>query len=330
MKRFLQTRLTSVSTKGQTGGVAIIMLLGFIVLGVPLVGAASQTAAQLSRNSRVYDSRLTAMYSASAGVEVAIHKILSDPTFDDDLSPGDPSKDITVDTNGDTVTVTVTKIFSTATVQGQGIVLSKVLNPTSGPAGGVSPLTYTITLKNEGTSPAYLQEIRDELPPGASYDPGSTTGLTTDDPQVADGPTYETDFLYLNGTTVPYDWTTTAGSDQITGTYSPTPGTWTETPDYWDSDPFATGGLIPATDWIHKQRIKTATIGNKWRFKVQLISGAVVTDLFTSADNDAPTTWKYDTISHSAGNFAVLAGDFLRLRLEAYGSADEDDKRGRG
>ena len=33
----------------------------------------------------------------------------------------------------------------------------------------------------------------------------------------------------------------------------------------------------------------------------------------------------YDTISHSAGNYAVLAGDFLLLRLEVYGSEDEDD-----
>ena len=76
----------------QRGGVAIIMLLGFIVLAVPLATAALGTAAQLSRNSGVYDRRLTGQYNAASGVEVAIHDALYDPDFDDDLSPSDPKR----------------------------------------------------------------------------------------------------------------------------------------------------------------------------------------------------------------------------------------------
>ncbi len=78
MNRLSRPASTSLSPNGQKGGVAIIMLLGFIVLALPLAVAASQTAGQLSRNSGVYDRRLTGMYSASAGIEVAIHEVLSD------------------------------------------------------------------------------------------------------------------------------------------------------------------------------------------------------------------------------------------------------------
>ena len=54
------------------GGVALIMLVGFIGLAVPVSVASIQTSAQLSRNSRVYDSRLRSMYGAGSGIEVAI------------------------------------------------------------------------------------------------------------------------------------------------------------------------------------------------------------------------------------------------------------------
>ena len=70
----------------QRGGVALIMVVGFMGLAVPLAVASMETAGQLSRNSRVYDGRLSSMYSAGAGIEVALWEILNDPDFDDELS----------------------------------------------------------------------------------------------------------------------------------------------------------------------------------------------------------------------------------------------------
>ena len=102
----------------QRGGVALIMLLGFIGLAVPITIASIQISSQLSRNSLVYDARLTGMYNSGSSVDVALHEILSDPNFDDSLTTTDPSKAIQVEINGETVTVTVTKVFSSSSIEG--------------------------------------------------------------------------------------------------------------------------------------------------------------------------------------------------------------------
>ena len=166
----------------ERGGVALIMLIGFIGLAVPLTVASVQTSAQLSRNSRIYDARLTGMYNAGAGVEVALHELLSDPTFDDGLTPSDPDLDFTVDANAETVNVTVTKIFGSANLQGQGVVITKAVMPTSTPVSTQTTFTYTITIKNEGTDTVTLEEIEDYMPPGFTYVENSTAGITTDNP----------------------------------------------------------------------------------------------------------------------------------------------------
>ena len=76
----------------QRGGVALIMLIGFMGLAVPVTVASLETSTTLSGASRVYDDRLRGAFSAAAGVEVAIHNILNHPTFDDDLSAASPTK----------------------------------------------------------------------------------------------------------------------------------------------------------------------------------------------------------------------------------------------
>ena len=57
----------------ERGGVALIMLVGFIGLAVPMVIASIQTGGQLSPNSRVYDTRLT----GAAAVEAGLHHTVS-------------------------------------------------------------------------------------------------------------------------------------------------------------------------------------------------------------------------------------------------------------
>ena len=164
---------------GQRGGVAIFMLVAFVAMAVPISVAATSTAGQLARSSQVYDSRLTGMYNAGAGIEVALHELLNDSTFDDGLTPSDPDMNFTVDTNGDTVTVTVTKIFGSQTLQGQSVILTKAVTPTSAPANTLTTFTYTITVKNEGTDTVTLEQIKDHLPPGFEYVDNSTGGDIT-------------------------------------------------------------------------------------------------------------------------------------------------------
>ena len=184
MKGLVQA-LSLRSTLGESGGVALVMLLSFMVLAVPIVLAASRTVGDLERNSIVWDRRLHGMYNGGSGVEVAIYQILSDPDFDDDLTEASPSKEFTVEVNGDTIIVTVTKIFSDEDLQGQGIVLSKNVTPTSALVNTATTFTYDIIIiKNEGSDEAEIEEVYDYLPPGFTYLSGSTTGITTNDPTI--------------------------------------------------------------------------------------------------------------------------------------------------
>ena len=160
------------------------MLLAFMVLAVPLAGVAVQTAGQLARNSRIYDSRLTREYNLGAGVEVAIHKVQYDPNLDDGLTPSNPSKEIAVAVNEDAVTATITKIFGGQDLVGQGLILNKGVVPSTAPVNTPTTFTYTITLTNEGTNTVTLKMIRDYLPPQVSY-VGPATGLTTNDPTIS-------------------------------------------------------------------------------------------------------------------------------------------------
>ena len=98
--------------RGEQGGVAIFMLLAFMVLGVPLSVAAVQTAGQLSRSSQTYDEVLTRHYGANCGLENTFWQLLNDPDFDVGLTSQSPDKQFTVACNDATANVTVTKIFT--------------------------------------------------------------------------------------------------------------------------------------------------------------------------------------------------------------------------
>ncbi len=59
MRRLIRGILDSRLLRGERGGIAIMMLLAFMVLAVPIAASASKTSSQLALNSRVYDTRLT-------------------------------------------------------------------------------------------------------------------------------------------------------------------------------------------------------------------------------------------------------------------------------
>lgn len=313
--------LTSIMMRlrtSQRGGVALIMLIGFIALAVPLTIASIQTGSQLSRNSRVYDSRLTGMYNSGSAIEVALHDILSDPDFDDGLTPGSPSKPMTADANGETVDITVTKIFTTSAVDGQGVVVSKAVMPTSTPVNTPTTFTYTITFKNEGTGTSELIEVKDFLPPGFTYVTSSTSGITTNDP-IANPGAVNTRERFLNddigGPPDPWEWP--QGSDQKQANIMPPQSVWTEVSQYWETATYSADGTIPATTWDHRQWILAAGDA-KWRWKVQRVRGGTPTTMFTSADGSIDTSWAEKKIGHNPGEISIQSGDKLRLYLEVW------------
>lgn len=169
----------------EQGAIALAMVLAFMVLAVPISLAAVRLADELAVSSRVYDSRMTGHYSASSGIEYAIWQVVSDPTFDDDLTPDNPSKETVVESSGESVTITVTKIFSDADLQGQAVVIAKTVDPATAPVDTLTTFTYTISITNEGSDTVRLKEITDYLPPHFSYVAGSTGGdLTSMDPTI--------------------------------------------------------------------------------------------------------------------------------------------------
>ena len=91
--------------KHQRGGVALMMLVAFIVLAVPMVVASNQVADQLLLSGTVSERKLSGNYGAASGVELALSE-LKDNAFLDALVPANPSVDLPpVQLNGQDVWV---------------------------------------------------------------------------------------------------------------------------------------------------------------------------------------------------------------------------------
>ena len=303
---------------GERGGIAIIMLIGFIALAVPVTISALQTSSILSRNSRVYDSRLTGMYNASAGIEVAIHELLTNPNFDDGLTQGSPSMNLEADVDGETISITVTKVFTNETLRGQGLDIEKTVTPTTASAGVSTTYSYTITITNIGTQNITIDRLQDLLPQGFTYATSSSSGLSSSEPTVATKTGGKGEDLYLNdGASNPYPWSTSIGTDSAQGSYTPATSTWETLPEYWETT-YLVATEIDAGAWTHKQWWNTTNKNNKYRFKLQKIDGGV-TDLFTSGEKKLKANeWKRQDITYSASSISLQAADKLRLRLEVY------------
>ena len=93
--------------RGERGGVAIIMLLAFMVVAVPLSVSAAQAAGQFNRSSRVFDDRLESVFCNGAGVEHAIFRLAHEPGFAASLTVANPSTSYSITQCNITITVTI-------------------------------------------------------------------------------------------------------------------------------------------------------------------------------------------------------------------------------
>jgi len=85
-------------TLGERGGVAILMLVAFMVLAVPLSIAAIQTASGLSRSSQIHNSRFKESSCRNSAVEQAAWRLLYDDGFATSMTASDRSKSYTLST----------------------------------------------------------------------------------------------------------------------------------------------------------------------------------------------------------------------------------------
>ena len=90
--------------RAQRGGVALIVLLSFLALAVPVATASTQFAGQLARNSQVFEGRFFGGDAARAGIQAALHEL---------RTSSDPVDTLALSVNG--VSVNVSLVEGTTT-----------------------------------------------------------------------------------------------------------------------------------------------------------------------------------------------------------------------
>lgn len=147
-------------------------------------------------------------------------------------------------------------------------------------------VTYTIEIANSGTAAANLTSIVDELPPGFTYVPGSTTGATTADPTIS-GST----LTWPVSVTVPAATGGSAGTQSVSFDVivSDTAGTYVNTATAVASD----ASVIGATGVAPVQvigAVTTTTTGDTTTTTVADTTTTTVGDTTTTTVGDTTTT----------------------------------------
>ena len=175
-------------------GLAIIFVLAFMVLAVPITAGALKIASTLSNDSRVKTEIALDHYSLVGAPQHAIYRMLYEDGYADSIPEG--GQDVYVITlNGQDLTITLTKASAppgdpvpswVSNPPGNNFELqtSKVVTPTTATAMTPTVFTYTITVQNLSPDPQPLTKIQDGLPAGFEYVTSSTSGITTVEPSV--------------------------------------------------------------------------------------------------------------------------------------------------
>ncbi len=169
-------------------GATIVIVLAFMLVAVPLTTASLALASTLSIDSRVKTANLKSSYSVIGGVEDAQYRLLYEAGYAQVLGIGVPDEYL-VTINSENITVQVLKLGEPITTilpppadESRRLQAQKTVTPTTAAPNTLTTFTYTITVTNRDNDPENLRKIRDILPPGFSYVPGSTRGITTDEP----------------------------------------------------------------------------------------------------------------------------------------------------
>lgn len=172
-------------------GSAMIVVLAFLVFVVPAVTAALSFASTASLLSGAQTQSTVAQYTSTGGTEHGLYRIVHETGYADGLVL-DSSDLYTVQINGRTVNVSVTKLSATvhdpppsAYNSKQRLYAGKVVTPETASPSTLTTFTYTITVTNGSGTTKGINQVVDELPAGFSYVAGTTTGLTTGDPSVS-------------------------------------------------------------------------------------------------------------------------------------------------
>jgi uncharacterized repeat protein (TIGR01451 family) len=165
--------------RGQALPLALIALALVALTSAPLL---SQVSTGLMA-TRVGEGLVVERYSADAGVEHALWRLVYEVGFAESLTAQNPTAEYSIEANGGTVNIRVTKLGATSPT-GAPVGVSKAVFPDSAPGGQETTFTYTIYIENLSLGQQDIHSIGDLLPLGFSYVAGSSSGVTTDDPQI--------------------------------------------------------------------------------------------------------------------------------------------------
>ena len=183
---------------GQRGGIAILMALSFMALGVPVISAALGLASTLAIDSRVKTDILQRQYCALGAGEYIRYLTLDANRWEawwdthTTSAPGDLPRvggellsiggcdAVNLSLTSRTALPTNTPPLGSAVFQ-----TTKEVVTLATPPGGTADIaaggtvSYRITVQNTQSDPATLTTIYDWLPPGFGYVDNSTSGLTS-------------------------------------------------------------------------------------------------------------------------------------------------------
>ncbi len=171
-------------------GIATLLVLGFMVLVVPAMVAALSFVATASTTTRVERQNTLGLYNAIGGVDHALYKLEYDATYFPSLIPDVPDT-YSINLNTSTVDIIVERLTNAdvdppeaSFDQNQRLRALKAVSPATVAADTLTTYSYTVTVLNGDTVAHGVNQIIDLLPPGFTYDTGTTTGVTTDEPTI--------------------------------------------------------------------------------------------------------------------------------------------------
>lgn len=171
-------------------GAAMMMVMGLMLIAVPLVAATLSLASVMAIDSNVTTGIMEEQYGAIGASEHLAYRLLYEDGYSDGLTSG-VEDTYTLDLNGQQVDVSVTKLSEPPTEPPPPVSDSsrklrtlKTVLPTSTAAFATTTFDYAIQVENWNDKTEKVNKIIDGLPPGFAYVPGSTAGITTDDPTI--------------------------------------------------------------------------------------------------------------------------------------------------
>ncbi|MBI4287735.1 MAG: hypothetical protein HY671_04805 [Chloroflexi bacterium] len=175
---------------GQVFTMALLTLAGGALIVGPLLGYVSATMTSIRKSAE----NTGRYYAADAATEHAIWLLRYGGLY---LYTDEPYAYTYPAVNNSSVSVTIVNRSPVIDAncyndqwpgtQTQKVEVGRVVSPSIAPPGVPTTFTVTVRLRNVGTATIHFWELGYAMPPFFTYVPGSSSGVTTNDPTITNG-----------------------------------------------------------------------------------------------------------------------------------------------